>query len=151
MLGLAAVRVPRKTIFLPQGIELIGATGKHFMHIRLVRGIKNNGLARGIKYAVQRYGQFHHAQVGTQMSACDGNLINETLPNLCRKLFKLVCGQCLEILRRVNGIQDSHGAAFNSFCAFLPYPRRAVNIIFRLGRGTVPGRAWAPMRRIRQG
>ena len=51
------------------------------------------------------------------MSARDGDLVNEALPNLCRQLLKLVCRQRLEVLRRVNGIQDSHGAAFNSFCA----------------------------------
>ena len=117
MLGLAAVRIPRKAVLLPQGIELIRAPSQHLMHIGLVRSVKNNGLTRRVKYTVQRNGQFHHAQVRPQMSARDGDLVNEALPNLCRQLLKLVCRQRLEVLRRVNGIQDSHGAAFNSFCA----------------------------------
>ena len=67
MLGLTAVRITGQAALLAQGIELGRAASEHLVHIRLVGGIEDDGLARGLKDPVQRNGQFHHAQIGPQV------------------------------------------------------------------------------------
>ena len=72
------------------------------MRVRLVAGVPDDGVARGVEHPVQCQGQLHHAEVRTEVSAVYGHDVHDARPDLCCQLRELGLRQCPEVGGLVN-------------------------------------------------
>ncbi|CAB4773605.1 unannotated protein [freshwater metagenome] len=84
MRALGTTWVPRDTSTLAQEVETIRPTGQDFMNIRLVTGIKEDGVFGRVKNPMDRDRQFNHAQVGPEMATTLAHGSNQEFTNLAR-------------------------------------------------------------------
>ena len=94
-------------VFLPQGGKTIQSPGQQLMGITLMPHVPDNLVLRRVKAAMQRHGQFHHAQIGRQVSPGLGNCIDQSGADLTAKLSALGITQVPQILRQMQ-IRQMH-------------------------------------------
>jgi len=82
---------------LPQGIKQLPPSGQRLVHIALVPHVEHQPVHGGVKHPVNGYRQLHHPQVGGQVSAGFGYLIQEKTPQLTAKLAGLILVEPLHI------------------------------------------------------
>ena len=87
---------------LPQRGKLIATTGKYLVRIALMADIPDDLVPGQIQTEMQRHGQFHHSQVGSQMPSCPADLLNKEGAYLFRKLFILFRRNLLDIIRLID-------------------------------------------------
>ena len=93
---------------LAQGIEQFAAAREDLMHIRLVAGVEDQWIRRGVKHAVHGYGELHDTQVRTQVAAHSRNLLHKELANFTGKISQLLFIERLEICGRGNLFENTH-------------------------------------------
>jgi hypothetical protein len=69
MVRFAPVRVASDAVPLPQRAELGVTAGKELVDVRLVAGVEQDPVDRGLKDPVQGDGELHHAEVRTEVAA----------------------------------------------------------------------------------
>ena len=106
VLGLGAGRVAGHAALLAQGAEVLAA-GEELVHIGLVARVEHDAVPGRIEDAVHGKRQFHHAEVGAQVSTRLGNIGYEEAPDLISQFFELPLGQPIQVLRIPDGVQDS--------------------------------------------
>ncbi len=77
---LFAFAEPAQPSVLPQGMELLAATGKQLMRIRLVAGIPHDLVLRGIQQIVERHRQFDDTEVRGEVPPDIGNSVDDLFP-----------------------------------------------------------------------
>jgi len=85
------------------GVDSGRPPGEHFVDVALMSDIEHQLVRRGGKHPVQGDGEFHDAEVGTQMAAGLGQRSDQRLPNLGGQLQQLLVGEALDVVRRFNG------------------------------------------------
>ena len=86
MLAFVGVRETGNAIQLPQLGKALAAAGQQFVGIALMAYIKHD-LVRGRgQHPVQSHRQLHSTEVGCQMAACLGYIIQQKFTDLCTKL-----------------------------------------------------------------
>src|SRR5207248_9843657 len=106
--GLAPRRVSGQSVALPQSRELGRAAGDHLVDVGLVAGVPHDRVLRTVEHAMQGKGQLDHAQVGREMAAGPGDLLDEERSHLDRELRELLLVQALQVGGRVDPGQQAH-------------------------------------------
>ena len=83
----------------PQGRELFIPPRNHFVDIALVADVVDDFVPGGIVNPVHRHGQFHHAEIGSQVSSVLGNGLDQFAPDLGAQRGKLFFIQFFQICR----------------------------------------------------
>lgn len=95
-------RVTAQTVGLSQLIEPGQPPCQHLVDIRLVSGIEDNRIGRGCEHAMQCDRQFDNTEIGTQMPAGAGHLLDKEHPDFRGKFAKL----CRRQSRQIGGFTD---------------------------------------------
>ena len=77
------------------------------MHVNLMAHVPDKFVLGRVKNAVQREGQFHHAEVGAQMAAALGQAGDQFLPDFGGQFRKLRQREFLHVLRSVHHVEIS--------------------------------------------
>ncbi len=91
---------------LADGLKTIGAPGKQLVHVGLMAHVEENLVGWRFEDGVQGDGQFHHAEVRTQVAAGLRKRLNKKGTNLFGQIGHLRGLQALEIGRRLNRLQQ---------------------------------------------
>jgi hypothetical protein len=92
VVALRAARVAGQATALPQPLEALDPPGEHLVHVGLVAGVEDDGLARRLEDAVQRDRQLDAAQVGAEVAPGLGDAGDEGVADLGRQDRQLVGG-----------------------------------------------------------
>ena len=119
-LGVGEARDP---VFSAQLRETGAASGQQLVGIALVTHVKQELILREFHNAVQRHGQFDHAQIGGQMPARGGDaadqkvadLLTQSRHILCRQIFYVT--RCLDLVQKISLHTDRH--LFFCICCLL--------------------------------
>ncbi len=84
--GFAALRVPGKSALLSKSRKVF-PPGEDLVHIRLVPGVPDEGIAGRIKNSVQGNGQLDNTEIRAKVPTGPGDLLDEEGSNLARELF----------------------------------------------------------------
>ena len=82
-----------KAIKLPQRTKGISPSGKQLVDIGLVSHIKNKTVLCRIINGFQGHRQLHNSQVGSQMTACVGDILHQKIADFSAKLPVLLGGE----------------------------------------------------------
>jgi hypothetical protein len=88
VLGLGAARVPGQAALHPQPVEVVAA-GEQLVHVRLVPGVEDDRVLRGVEDPVQRDRELDDAEVRPEVSPRARYRRHEELPDLLRQLLQL--------------------------------------------------------------
>jgi len=80
--------------------------GEHLVHVRLVPGVPHDRVVRRLEHAVQRDGQLDHAKVRPKMAAGAADRLDEPLADLRRERRQRRLGQCPNVGRSGDPIQQ---------------------------------------------
>src|SRR6202011_3703861 len=105
VLTLGAVGVSGEAAGLPQGGKCLAAARQQLVNVGLVAGVPDDGVLGAVEYAVKRQRQLHHAQVGREVAAGLGDLLDQEGADLCGQLFELRGVQGPQVRRGLNGLE----------------------------------------------
>ncbi len=88
------------------------APGQYLVHIGLVADIPHQLVLRRVEDGVQGDGQFHRAEIGRQMAAGLAHRFDQELAQLGRQLRQLFALQFAQVVRAVDGIEQSEHQNF---------------------------------------
>ena len=99
-------------------MEPLLAPGQQLVHVGLVAYVKQQAVARGMKYVVQRNREFHHAQVRAKMAAVAGKDGDQPFTYFRRQLLEFGKGELLYLLGRINTFEYAcHGQRESAWLA----------------------------------
>src|SRR6478672_844677 len=78
---------------LAQRLHARSASGQNLVRIGLVANVPDELVGRRVEYAMQRYGELHDTQPGSQMTAGEGHDIDGFAAQLVGKLMQRLTGQ----------------------------------------------------------
>src|ERR1019366_6604302 len=96
---------PVQATWSAYGVEPVLAPGQQLVHVGLVAHVKQEAVARGMEYVVQRDGEFHHAQVGAKMPAVVGKDSDQPFAYFRRQLFEFGKGELPYLLGRIDAFE----------------------------------------------
>ena len=106
---LRAARVAGQTAHPAQGGEVVLPPGDDLVHVRLVPGVPDDRVARGVEDAVQGQGELDGTQVGAEMAMARGlDGVDDQRAELLGQLVQLRLGERPEIGRTGDRIEE-HG------------------------------------------
>lgn len=73
------------------------AAGQQFVNVTLVAGVKDDGVARRIKHAVNGNGGFNHTEIWAKVAAGSRYRINQVFSNLLGELKKFGSAKSIQI------------------------------------------------------
>src|SRR5690606_31447675 len=107
VLGLRALRVSGEAAALAKTRE-VTAPGEQLVHVRLVTGVEDDGVARRVEDAVKGDRQLDDTEVGTEVSARLGDFRDEESADLLRELLELAGGEPIEVTGPREGLENRH-------------------------------------------
>ena len=105
-----ALRAERKTVQtvrLADGAEPVAAPGEQLVNVNLVADVPDKFVLGRIEDAMEGDGEFHHAQIGSEMAAAFGETINQLGPDFAGELLQLGHRELFNLLRPVHHVQVS--------------------------------------------
>ena len=115
-IALSALEVPRYSVLLTQGIEIVEPTGDQFVGVGLMAHIPDHTVMVEIQRLVQRQGQLHNPQARPQVTTAGGHHLQMPLTNLPSHVLKLGRAESVQFIRMLQ-ISEMHA---------LPTPIRAI-------------------------
>ena len=100
-----AFRAQQKSVqplVLPHRADAIETAGKHFVDVTLVADIENEAVPRSIENAMQRDGQFDHAEIGPKMASGLREDFDQLLANFLGKLRQILLADRFDVRRSAN-------------------------------------------------
>jgi hypothetical protein len=91
---------------LAKGPDAISAAGEDFMRISLMPDVPDQAVPRSVEDVVERHGEFHHAEAGTEMPARNGYGIDGLSAKFLGNLREKVLLEPAQILRGVQTIEE---------------------------------------------
>jgi hypothetical protein len=82
--------------------------GEHLVHVGLVAGVEDDGVARGVEHPVRGDGQLDDAEVGPQVPAVRGARRHEPVADLRGQRLELVIGQRPQVAGVLDAVEKSH-------------------------------------------
>lgn len=76
------------------------------MYVGLMSGVEDNLISGAVEDAVQCQGDFHHPQIGAEVSPGLGDPLNQELPNLLGQLPALPGAEPSAVSGRVDSVQN---------------------------------------------
>ena len=105
-----AFRAQQKSVqplVLPHRPDAIETAGKHFVDVTLVADIENEAVPRSIENAMQRDGQFDHAEIGPKMASGLREDFDQLLAHFLGKLRQILLADRLNIGRSANAVEQA--------------------------------------------
>ena len=102
----AALREAAQAPELAQGLHAVTPTGQNFVRVSLVAHIPDQPVAGGVEHVVQRHGELHGAQVGTQVAASLGDAVEQIGTQFISQLPQLLARDLAQIRRIIDGVQQ---------------------------------------------
>ena len=99
---------PAEPSVLAQGGKPVQPSGEQLVDIGLVPHIPDNLVPGHGKHLMQGDGQFHHSQVGGQMSPVPAGHFQDLLPDFLTQFRQLGIGDVFQIRRCMYGWQEFH-------------------------------------------
>jgi hypothetical protein len=99
VLGLRLVGVAGEPAVLAEQVEPVLPPGHDLVHVRLVPGIEQDAVFRGVEHPVQGQGDLDDAEVGPEVAAGAGHLGDQEVTDLGRQQGQLVRFEPLQVLR----------------------------------------------------
>ena len=87
---------------LPQIVKIVLSACQQLMDVGLMTDIENKPVFFRIIYFFNSDGQFDSAQIGSQMAACVGDLLNQKFPDLITQALQLFNLQSSQIVMPVD-------------------------------------------------
>ena len=103
--ALVAARKARQAVQLAQRGHAFAPPGQDFVRVGLVPHIPNNAVFRCIEHIVQSHREFHRAQVGAQVSAGFGDVIEHALAHFVCHTVQVMTWQLAQVLWRIDGLE----------------------------------------------
>jgi hypothetical protein len=98
--------VAGKTAKGPQRVEGVPAPCDELVDVRLVTDVPDDAVVGAVEDPVQGDGQFNHSEVGAEMAAGIGDLLNEKLPDVGAQPGQFVLVEIPEIRRLPNPVEE---------------------------------------------
>ena len=114
VLGLGPVGIAREPVGLAELGERVAPSGDQLVHVGLVPGVPQEDVTGGVEGAVEGQGQFHHAQVGAQVSAGGRDGVDDERTDLGRQGGQLLGTEGTEVGGAVYVFED-HGRVMVPF------------------------------------
>ena len=96
---------------LPQRGKQLPPPCQSLMNVALVAYIEHQPVRGRVEHTVNGHGQLHRSQIGRQMPAGTGYLLNEELPQLDAQQLRLLLGQALHVRRRMDIFKNQSASA----------------------------------------
>ena len=97
VMGLAGFWEPGHALAGAEVCEFVEAAGEEFMGVALVADIEEEAVVAEVKDAVHGDGEFDDAEVGGEVAAGTGNLVDDGCANFSRQIFELGDGHIAEL------------------------------------------------------
>ena len=97
VLALFAAQEAAQAAVLPQRVEAVQASGQHLVRVALMAGVPDDLVFGDGVDGVEREDQVRCAQIGREMPAGLGEVVNDRLTQFSGNLFELVSGETLQI------------------------------------------------------
>ena len=114
VLGLGLARVAGQAALLAQRGELAGAAGEHLVHVRLVAGVPDDAVARGVEDTMDGHAQLDDAEVGAEVAAVGRDRADQQLADLLRELGQLLLGEPPQVGGSGEGVEHGHSASLTT-------------------------------------
>ena len=108
VLGLGARRIARQPALLAKRGEHRLASGDELVHVGLVSGVPQDGVARAVEDPVQGQRQLDRAEVRAQVAGRLGHRLHDEVADLAGEVVELGVGEAAQVGRLLDGLQD-HG------------------------------------------
>jgi len=95
---------------LTDRVEAVTPSGEEFVDVGLVAHVEDKMIFRRVEDVVHGKGQFHHAEVGAQMSTVFAQDGDQLLANFFRELFELFDAEFFYVSRTVDRIEQGSGS-----------------------------------------
>ena len=105
--GFGAFGVAGQSALLAQRGEVLAA-GDQLVHVGLVAGVEDHGVARGVEDAVDAQRQFDDAEVGPEVPAGPGHVRHQEFTDLLCEVLQLDHAQPAQVARLVDGLKQWH-------------------------------------------
>ena len=112
--GLRPARVAGQAALLSQRVELARPAGEDLVDVRLVTGVEDDLVARGVEDPVHRHGELDDAEVGPEMAPGTGHLLDEEHPDLGSQSGELVGAQFAKVAGTTEPLEQHHSLTFAS-------------------------------------
>src|SRR5215467_7500038 len=106
ILALGALGETREASALAQGADAVAAAGEDLVRIGLVAHVPNQPVARRVEDPVQRDGELHDAEPGTQMSSRHRYDVDGLLPQLIYQLSQVLLGKGAQVGRGLDPVKQ---------------------------------------------
>ena len=107
VLGLGLVRISGQAAALAEQVEAGLPTGDDLVDVRLMPGIEQDAVFRGIEHPMQGEREFDHAEIRTEVSAGARHLGHEEIADLRGQDSEFRCGQLAQVTRAVDAGQEA--------------------------------------------
>ena len=97
VLGLGPVRVARHAAGLLQRFEPEPAPGEQLVDVRLMPGVPQDDVTRGVEDPVQRQRQLDGAEIGAQMATGRGDRLDDEGPDLFGQDHQFFLAEVLDV------------------------------------------------------
>src|SRR5580698_3607438 len=88
-----------ESVGLADGVEAVAAPGQKLVDIGLMTDVEDKVVGRRVENGVERYGQFHHAQVRAKMAARLGQYGDKFLADFLGQGRELIEREFLDVSR----------------------------------------------------
>jgi len=109
MLALAAEQEAVQSLVLADRGKAVETAGEELVDIALVADIEEKFVARRVEDSVQSEGEFHDAEVRSEVATGFGEDLDEFVANLLRELGEVFGGEGLEVGGGLDGGQKRAG------------------------------------------
>ena len=113
VLGFGPARVAREPALLSQTREVLSA-GEQLVHIGLMAGVEDDGVAGAVEDPVERHGQLDDAEIGTVVATGAGNRLHEELADLLGQGGQVALGETFEVLGAGDLREKTHPASLDA-------------------------------------
>jgi hypothetical protein len=103
VLRFLAAGIARQAALLTELLELALAAGDDLVDVRLVAGVPQDGVGRGVEHAVQGEGELDRAEVGAQVAARVRHRRHDEVADLAGEVVQLLVGE----VPQVSGAADA--------------------------------------------
>ncbi len=108
VLGLGPARVAGDATLLPEPGEALHPASQQLVHVRLVAGVPDDRIGRGVEHTVQGDGQLDDAEIRAQVAAVARHGLDQELPDFAGEYGQFVRGQRLDISRTPDRLEQPH-------------------------------------------
>ena len=111
VLALGLARVAGEAAALAQPVEAVLPAGDDLVDVRLVSGVEQQPVLGRVEDPVQGQGELDHAEVGAEVPAGAGDLLDQEVPDLGRERGQLVPAEPAQVARAADAVEHTvHGS-----------------------------------------